>query len=61
MTAEWFIHAGMACGLAYIETLDLPLGHLLTLINLQSIANGAKRGKTLEDEEEEFWDFLSRK
>jgi hypothetical protein len=50
----------MACGLAYMETLDLPLGHLLTLINLQSIANGAKRGKTREEEEEEFWDFLSR-
>lgn len=60
MTAEWFIYAGMTCGLAYIEALDMPLGHLMTLINLRSISQGAKRGKTRIDEEQEFWDFLAR-
>ena len=50
----------MACGLSYIETLDLPLGHLMTIINYKSIANGAKQGKT-RSEEEDFWAALSRK
>ena len=50
----------MACGLSYIEALDLPLGHLMTIINYRSIANGAKQGKT-RTEEEAFWDALDLK
>lgn len=50
----------MKTGLTYMETLDLPFGHLRTLLNIDRIANGATRKKTQAEEELDFWDALSR-
>lgn len=50
----------MKTGLSYIETLDLPFGHLRTILNIDMIANGATRKKTQTEEELDFWDALSR-
>ena len=47
---------GLHIGLTYDETLDLPLGELLTLINIDQIKSGIAR----EKKEETFWDLLKR-
>lgn len=52
----------MKTGLSYRETLDLPFGHLRTILNIDMIRSGqAKRKKTKFEEEQDFWEALSRK
>ena len=43
-----------------MEALDLPLGHVMTMINIRLITQGAKRGMTKEDQENDFWELLER-
>lgn len=52
----------MKAGLSYIETLTVPFGHLRTILNIDMIQSGrAKRKKTKQEEEQDFWAILSRK
>ena len=61
MTASWIIYMGLSVGLSYIEALYLPVGRVLSLMNISLISSGkAKRAKTPLEEEQDFWKALER-
>ena len=59
MTFDWFLHAGMRTGLTFEEAMSLPFGQLLTIINIDLIAKGAKQGRTDAEEEDDFWRVMA--
>lgn len=53
---------GLSVGLSYREALYLPVGRVLALKNIDLISTGAaEREKTTSEEEQDFWQALSRK
>lgn len=53
---------GLSVGLSYSEALYLPVGRVLSLVNISLISSGkAKRAKTPAEEEKDFWKALERK
>ena len=62
MTASWILYMGLSVGLSYREAMFLPVSRVLTLKNIDLIASGtAIRAKTQREEEDDFWEALSRK
>lgn len=52
MSPSWFIYYGLQVGLTLDETLDLPFGELLDLINIHRIVNGfAKEKREISDDD----------
>lgn len=53
---------GLSVGLSYREAMFLPVNKVLALKNIDLIASGAAtRAKTQREEEDDFWEALSRK
>lgn len=62
MSSEWLIWYGIHIGLTLNETLDLPIGELLTLIAIDQIKSGiATEKEKYESEEDEFFALLNRR
>lgn len=62
MTASWILYMGLSVGLSYREAMFLPVSRVLALKNIDLIASGtATRAKSQREEENDFWDALSRK